>query len=229
MRVSFCIPAHNEETLIGATVAALAAAARELRLDHEIVVACDACTDGTTAAAQRAGARTVEVDHRQISKTRNSAANATTGEPGDVLIFVDADTVVPVDSVRQALAAIAGGAVGGGAGLRFDGHVPLYGRILLPPLLWLFRVLRLTGGAFFFCTRRAFAAAGGWDESVFAGEEVDLARLMHKQGRFVIVREPVITSGRKLRTHTARDMFGVMGRAIIKPSLRRGREGLELW
>ena len=33
--------------------------------------------------------------------------------------------------------------------------------MILPPLLILFRAAKFTGGAFLFCTREAFAAAGG--------------------------------------------------------------------
>ena len=53
----------------------------------------------------------VAVNHRQIAATRNAGAKAATGE---LLIFVDADTVVTEAAVRAAVAAMRVGAVGGG-------------------------------------------------------------------------------------------------------------------
>ena len=79
------------------------------------------------------------------------------------MIFVDADTVVPVETVRQTLDALRAGAVGGGAGAAFDGAVPFYARLMLPAIVTLFRVLRLTGGAYFFCTREAGRHERTWD------------------------------------------------------------------
>ena len=69
----------------------------------------------------------------------------------------------------------------------------------------------------------------GWNEQVFAGEEIDLALGLKKQGRFVIVREPVVTSGRKVRTHSAGEILGMMARGLLRPSIRKSREGLEIW
>lgn len=45
----------------------------------------------------------------------------------------------------------------------------------------------------------------------------------------MIVREPVVTSGRKLRTHSSREMLGVFAKAIMHPSAVKGREGLEFF
>src|SRR6185503_6725156 len=115
---------------------------------------------------------------------------------GDILIFVDADTVVPPRAVLEAAAAIKAGAIGGGAGITFDGWVPWYAHAMLWPTLLLFRVFRYTGGCFLFCTRAAYDASGGWSEEVYAGEEILMAQSLKRQGRFVIIRTPVITSGR---------------------------------
>jgi hypothetical protein len=43
-------------------------------------------------------------------------------------------------------------------------------------LLWLFRRLRFTGGCFLFSTRAAFEAVGGFDETLYASEELTLCR-----------------------------------------------------
>lgn len=230
MLVSFVIPAHNEERLIGATIGAIHAAARaaiQPPSEYEIVVADDASTDGTRALAESMGARVVSHDRRQISATRNLGARLARGER---LVFVDADTRVTPAAIAFALRAMDRGAVGGGGAVRFDGRVPLYARVFLFVLTIVFRLLRLTGGAFFFCRRDALEAVGGWDESVFAGEEIELAKALKRHGRFVVVAHPVVTSGRKLRTHTAWEVLGILPRAIWHgPAMMRNRDGLDLW
>ena len=225
--ISFIIPAYNEARLLGATLEALHAAARTLGEPYEVVVADDASTDQTALVARRHGARLVSVSHRQIAATRNSGAREAKGE---LFVFVDADTIVNDAVVRSALEAWRGGAVGGGAAARFDGVVPLYARMLLPVLVRLFRAARLAAGCFLFCTRSAFVAVGGFDETFFGGEEVIMSRALKRRGRFVILRDAVTTSGRKLRTHSAREVLAVMFRVALRGTgAVRRREGMELW
>lgn len=223
--ISFVIPAHNEAPLIGATVRALHEAAAGL--EHEVIVSDDGSTDGTGEMAQREGAKVVRIESRHIAAARNAGAKASRGE---MLVFVDADTIVPRESVRQAVRAIERGAVGGGAGIRFDGWVPGYLRVAMVVLVWVFRVLRLAGGCFVFCRREVFEAAGGWDEKFFVGEEIHLVRALKRYGRFVVIREPVITSGRKLRTYSLRELLATLFRIARRGrSAGMSREGTEMW
>jgi len=224
--VSFVIPAHDEEAVLGSTLATLFASAREVGRPFEVVVVDDASTDRTVEIAHRHGARTVSVDHRQIARARNSGAEAAQGE---VLIFVDADTLVSPAPIRSALRALESGAVGGGALTRFDGgHWTL--RALLGLFVFFLRRLGLACGCFLFCRRADFERVGGFDVELFAGEEIRLSRALGKRGRFVALRESVLTSSRKLRTHSVREILS----AALLP-LRRGRrayrdrEGLEVW
>jgi glycosyltransferase involved in cell wall biosynthesis len=220
--LSFVVPAHNEAELIGGTLAALHAAAQLVGQPYEIIVVDDASTDRTAALARDQGARVTQVNCRNIAATRNAGAREASGE---WLFFVDADTVVPSRALDAALRALRQGAIGGGAGVRFDGPVPLYARILervvLPLLLPL---LKMAPGCFLFCTRQAYVGAGGFDESRSWAEEVIFSNRLKRQGRFVMLREFVITSGRKVRTHSALDLLCVGFR------LARGQpEGLDFW
>jgi cellulose synthase/poly-beta-1,6-N-acetylglucosamine synthase-like glycosyltransferase len=199
--ISFVIPAHNEAELIGRTISAIHKSARAAGEAFEVIVVDDGSDDRTGAIAQELGARVVAVNFRQIAATRNAGARASTG---DLLFFVDADTMVTEGAVRAAVRSMRSDAVGGGSAVRFDGPVPLYATILermvLPVLL---PVLRLAPGCFLFCTRRAYLAAGGFDETLFWSEEVAFGKRLKRQGRFVILKEFVITSGRKLRAISA--------------------------
>jgi glycosyltransferase involved in cell wall biosynthesis len=225
--ISFIVPAYNEEQLLGRTLTALTAAARALGQPFEVVVVDDASTDRTATIARRSGARVVRVQHRQIAATRNAGARAANG---DLFIFVDADTVVTEGAVAAAVGAMRRGAAGGGCAFRFDGRLPLYGRIMAAVANPLYRALRLASGCFLFCTREAFRAAGGFDEGLFGGEEAAMSRALRRQGRFVVLRQHVTTSGRKMRAHSAREVLGLLARlALTGPTSIRRREGLDLW
>ena len=225
--ISFIVPAFNEERLLGATLDALHVAARALGDPYELVVADDASTDRTALVAQQHGAQLVRVAHRQIAATRNAGARAATGE---LLIFVDADTLVNEAVVRAAVQAMREGAVGGGAAIRFDGRVPWLARLSLPLLVVFFRIAGLAAGCFVFSTRAAFEAVGGFDESYFGAEELVFSRALKRQGAFVILRQEVTTSARKLRMHSVGEVLLTMLRLALRgPKAVRQRQGMEFW
>jgi glycosyltransferase involved in cell wall biosynthesis len=225
--ISFVIPAYNEELLLGRTLAAVNDAARASGQPFEIVVADDASTDRTVAVAREHGARVVSVHHRQIAATRNAGAREA---EGDVLIFVDADTEVSRGAVRSAVEAMRGGAVGGGCAFRFDGRLPLYGRLLEAITVPLYRAMGLASGCFLFCTREAFCSVGGFEEELFGAEEYAMSRALRRRGRFVVLRATVTTSGRKLRAYSAREILGLLARlALSGPKAVRQRKGMDIW
>ncbi len=224
--ISFVIPAHNEERLLGRTLEAIHAAAVAAGEPYEIIVADDASTDETARVAAAHGARVVAAGRRQIAATRNRGA-AEAG--GDLLVFVDADTVVNEAVLRAAIAAWRAGAVGGGCAFHFEGPVPRYARILQPVFVRLMRVARLAAGCFIFCARPAFEAVGGFDERLFGAEEAVMSRALRRQGRFVVLRQAVVTSGRKLRAHSPWEIIRVLGSIALRPSRLQARDGLEIW
>jgi glycosyltransferase involved in cell wall biosynthesis len=225
--MSFIVPAHDEALLIGATLDALHAAARGLRLDYEIIVADDASTDDTAVIAEAAGARVVRVAHRHIAATRNAGARAA---GGDRFVFVDADTLIDATVLGAAMQALDAGVSGGGCTVRMLGVLRWYERLAMALVVPVFRIIRIAPGCFQFCTRSAFEAVGGYDESYFAAEDIVMSRALARLGRFVILRESVATSDRKLRTHPMTDhlrlalRFAWRGRRVL-----RSRGDLALW
>jgi glycosyltransferase involved in cell wall biosynthesis len=225
--ISFIIPAYNEEQLLARTLTSIHDAAKPLGARYEIVVANDASTDRTAAIAEQQGARVITVNHRQIAATRNSGGRASAG---DVLIFVDADTIVNSAAVSGAIEAIKTGAIGGGCAFRFDGMLPLYARIMALVAIPIYRHLRLASGCFLFCTRAAFDGVGGFDEKLFGAEELAMSRALGRYGRFVILRQYVTTSGRKVRAYSGREILGFLLRmAFTGRTAVRQRQGLDLW
>jgi glycosyltransferase involved in cell wall biosynthesis len=225
--ISFVVPAYNEERLLARTLAAIHTAARELARPYELIVVDDASTDQTAAIAEASGARVVRGAWRQIARVRNAGAKASAGE---ILIFVDADTIVPPTTLRATTAALDHGAIGGGASVYIDGKLPLWVRLFMRPFRLAFRIGRLAAGCYVFSRRSDFEAVGGFDERLYAAEELALSRALGRRGRFVVLSEPVMTSGRKVRTHRSSEvvrlLFGFLrhGTRLLKK-----REGLTLW
>lgn len=225
--VSFVIPAHNESALIGATLDALHIAAAAACLDYEVVVVDDASDDSTATIARARHARVITVAHRHIAAARNAGARATSGAR---LVFVDADTHVNVDVVTAAILALEAGASGGGATVRLLGPLSWHERLAIGVFVRLLRMARIAPGCFLFCSRAAFDAVGGFDETYFAGEDVAISRALRRYGRFVLLRETVATSERKLRTFTPSDHLRLLWRLLWRGrAMLRSRDALDLW
>jgi glycosyltransferase involved in cell wall biosynthesis len=226
--LSFIVPAYNEEHELPGALAAIRAAAETAGQPFEIIVVDDASTDSTAEIARAAGAKVVPVHFRQIAAVRNAGAIAARG---DVLFFVDADTWISSGHVLGALSALDAGCAGGGAPVVTEGRVPLWGRVFVRIFsAFYFGMAGLGAGAFLFTSRENFRAIGGFDADLFAGEEVAFTVALRKLGRFQLLREPIVTSGRKLRMHSAafilKRAFELMvgGRRAVQ-----SRDKLDLW
>ena len=226
-QISFIVPAHNEEQGLAATLESIHRAAQALGLSHELLVVNDSSSDRTGEIARLAGARVQEVSFRQISATRHAGAVASRGQ---LLFFVDADTLVNPEVVGAAISAMEGGAQGGGCMFRFDGHPPLSVQLFQKALQLLCRPFGLSSGCFLFCTRAAYDACGGFNLNLFATEEFDFALRIRRLGRFAVLPQLVTTSGRKLRTHGFWDFAKMLLQLIrLGPRALRSREGLDIW
>ena len=115
IRLSFVIPARNEEALIGESLEGILAsvarasgvARRELWLpdtSFEVIVADDGSEDATpvivSTFADDVGVRWIPCTGRTCAAARNAGAAVSSGR---VLCFVDADTIVPENAVQRIL------------------------------------------------------------------------------------------------------------------------------
>jgi glycosyltransferase involved in cell wall biosynthesis len=223
--ISIIIPAYNEEALLDGTLDAARAAAETLGSPYEIIVVDDGSTDRTAKIAAEHGARVVGVNVRHIAAARNAGARVAVG---DLLIFVDADTLVTPEVLQRAVASVREGAVGGGAGARQDSNDPPWGPAVFGFAAWLMRTAGWAAGCFMFVRADVFHLAGGFDERYFASEEIHLSRAVKKHGRFVILRDKVITSGRKGRLFTGREVLSQFVRTLWPANLKR-RDRLGIW
>jgi glycosyltransferase involved in cell wall biosynthesis len=99
--VGVVVPAHDEETLLPACLAALDRVAGGIGVPVSVLVVADTCTDGTAAAARACGARVIAIGARNVGAARAAGMaellRLTAGvNPSAVwLATTDADTVVP--------------------------------------------------------------------------------------------------------------------------------------
>jgi len=230
---SIVVPAYNEEALLPATLARLRQAMALLPPRGEVVVCDNNSTDRTAEVARAAGARVVFEPRNQIARARNAGARAAEGR---FLVFVDADTLVAPELLREALDRLADGAAcGGGSTVAMDPvGSPLEQRALAR---WngFSRRTRLAAGSFLFVLRDAFFAAGGFPESVYASEEIWLSRAVKRWGRarglpFVILDgHPVVTSGRKGEWYPPALLLLTVLVLVLFPFLLRSRTFCWLW
>ncbi|MEX2576573.1 MAG: glycosyltransferase [Halofilum sp. (in: g-proteobacteria)] len=224
--VSIVIPAHDEERALPVTLAHLTAALAQSGIAGEIIVVDNASADRTAEIAREHGAKVVLEPHRQISRARNTGARHAAAP---YLMFVDADTRPPAELMHRALAELDAGACGGGALIAFDDEPnALYRRGLT---LWnaVSRRFNWAAGCFVFARREAFEAIGGFDERVYAGDEVTFSRGVRRWGRsrqrpFVIIEDPPVrTSARKAHWFTPTQHLLMMLLALVPFALRSRR------
>ncbi len=105
--IAIVVPAHNEEDLLPACLASVAAASKHPNLGGEAVetyVVLDDCTDGTEAVAKRFVVQTIPIRARNVGRARALGAAAALADGARWLAFTDADSSVPEDWLSRQLA-----------------------------------------------------------------------------------------------------------------------------
>lgn len=228
------IPAYNEEAYLADTLDAARRAMDAVPFTGERIVVDNNSSDATARIAREHGAdRVVFEPHNQIARARNAGARETGAE---WLVFVDADTRISGETLRIALEALSSGTVAaGGARIVMDQPVSPVVRWLLENWNRVAENFDYAAGSFFFCRRDAFDAVGGFDESVYAGEEVWLARRVKRWARRhglafrVISDPPVETSGRKSEWFSTADFLKQLALIFLLPWATRNRRLCRMW
>ena len=196
MKLTVIVPAFNEEACLAGTLHGINEAVARLRarpgVDADVVVVDNASVDATGAIARRYGATVVQEPVQGIARARNSGVRSATG---GVLVFIDADVMVPcslLDAIGETMRDST--CVGGGVDVDYRPR-RAFVRLYLRAWRLLARVTGMVQGAVQFCRKDAFAEVGGYDEGVWIGEDVDfywsLRKLAGRTGRHVrLLREP---------------------------------------
>jgi rSAM/selenodomain-associated transferase 2 len=188
MKLSVVIPTLNEAGEIGACLQALA----PLRgRGHEVIVADGGSDDGTPAIARALCDRVIAAPRGRASQMNAGAR----GARGDALVFLHADTRLPVRADELILDALKSRPWG-----RFD--VTIEGRHRLLAIVACAMNLRsrltgiATGDQAIFVRRDAFVTAGGFD-AIPLMEDIALCKRLKRVSRPLCLSERVVTSGRR--------------------------------
>jgi glycosyltransferase involved in cell wall biosynthesis len=190
MRLSVIIPAFNEERVLPRTLDHLREAVGHIgavsERDVETIVVDNASSDRTGEIALDYGAKVILIPEHNIARVRNAGACAASG---DLLVFLDADTLIPRSLLGRIMQEMDDPSCLGGA--VDTEYRPV--RPLIRADLHLWRLIGLwlgmAQGAVQFCRRGAFSALRGYDESIYMGEDVDfywrLSRFARARGERV--------------------------------------------
>ncbi len=227
--VSVIVPAFNEAELIGETLKAINEATKGRHEHFEVVVVNDSSTDETKAIAESAGAKVVDVELRNIGAVRNAGAKFASGE---YLIFVDADTIIPPETLAATVEALNAGALGGGASVSLESvPIPWYKYWLFPLMKTIWQSMGgWAAGCYMYCRAEVFEQIDGFPEEYFAAEELFFSRKIKALGKFVLLPESVITSSRKFHDYSIWSLLGFVAVPLLSgpTGAFKSQRGLEI-
>jgi glycosyltransferase involved in cell wall biosynthesis len=184
-RVSFVIPALNEEENVGRTIESIHQASGKASLDYEVILMDHGSTDRTREIAREHGAEVVEHPFGTIGGLRNAGAERASGR---ILVFLDADVVLTeewAESIGPVLERVDAGApiITGSHCSPPDSRNPIlrfwFGAMAHDP-----RNTHL-GTGHLILSRRRFDEIGGFDATLQTGEDYEFCDRARKTGMAV--------------------------------------------
>ncbi len=196
MKLTIIIPAFNEEAYLPSTLDSIQTAAAHLRSDSDAeidtIVVDNNSKDNTAAVAQSKGAKVVHEPVQGIARARNAGAEHA---DGDVLVFVDADVILPPTLLAEIHTAMSDPAcVGGAVDVEYRPRRRSM-RVYLRAWWLLSRLTGMAQGATQFCRKSVFDEVGGYDEKAWIGEDADFFWALKKyakrtSGTVRFIKEP---------------------------------------
>jgi rSAM/selenodomain-associated transferase 2 len=189
--LSIVIPVLDEEAEITDALAALA----PLRARGvETIVVDGGSRDRTLALARPLADHVIQASRGRAVQMNAGAAAA---KPGDVLLFLHADTRLPADADRLVLEGIErSGRRWGRFDVRISGRHPLLRVVARLMNIRSRRTGIATGDQAIFVTRDWFDAVGGFPDIPLM-EDVALSQALRRRGKPLCLRPCALTSGRR--------------------------------
>ncbi|UCF91448.1 MAG: TIGR04283 family arsenosugar biosynthesis glycosyltransferase [Desulfobacterales bacterium] len=187
-RISVIIPTLNEAGNITQTLSLLGGG-RNL----EIIVVDGGSEDGTVEKARSMGATVLTTTASKARQMNSGAAAAS----GDILVFLHADTQLPVNFEESIQNSLAQNRMAAGAfRLRIDSEVPAL-RFIERVANWRARRLQMPyGDQAIFVSKALFDEIGGFPDFPIM-EDFELIRRLRKKGTIFILPQCVLTSPRR--------------------------------
>ena len=236
MHLSIVIPAFNEERLIERCLQSISASLaenRKRRFTSEIIVVDNNSTDNTANLARQAGAQVVFEPINQIGRARNAGATQATG---DWLLFLDADSELNPGLLADILRLIEDGkSVGCGSTLLMHG-LPWWANWTLKLWTGTSILFRWAAGALVVCRSDAFRDVGGFNQELYAADEITLSEQLKQWGRkrglqfTILTKHPLVTSSRKVALYSGREIAGQILRVLLHPHRTlQDKKELSIW
>ncbi|MDO8893889.1 glycosyltransferase [Nitrosomonas sp.] len=236
MHLSIVIPAFNEELLILDCLNSIQEsvnANQKPGFTHEVIVVDNNSTDKTAELATQAGAKVEFEPINQIGRARNTGAAVATG---DWLLFVDADSLLNPGMVTDILQMIEGGKHVGCGSVMHMPNLPWWGNAAMQLWTVLSVTFRWASGALVVCRADAFRDVGGFNQELFAADEIDLSQLLKQWGRkhglkfTILTRHPLVTSPRKVLLYSGREIAGQIFSVLFNPrKTLQDKKKLPIW
>jgi len=219
MSISVIIPTLNEAATIGKVLSSMAPESAA-----EIIVVDGGSSDGTAAIVQQSGAALLSSKPGRAAQLNQGAAHAS----GDILLFLHADTFLPVGFdrlIRDAL--LEPGVAGGAFSLSLENaNLPL--KIIAFSANLRSHFLQLPyGDQALFTTKTVFEKTGGFPDLPIM-EDYQFVDNLRKYGKIVTLQQCVISSARRwqnmgiLRTTIINQLI-VLGYHLGVPPTRLSR------
>ena len=204
-KFSIIIPAYNEEMYIENTLKSI-----PKNKETEIIVVCNACTDNTEIIAKKY-AKVISLKEKNVSKARNIGAKES---KGNILIFLDADTCLTKNSLKEIESSLNYSSIGTCKVL--PDNKKLKYRIAMK-IKNLFLWFPWTSGIIY-CNKKIFKKINGFNENLTINEDSDFVKRAVKYGKFSIADSYVINSMRRFEKYglIKTSLFWI--KEAIKPS-----------
>ncbi|MBI3955183.1 glycosyltransferase [Candidatus Gottesmanbacteria bacterium] len=206
--VSVIVPTKNEEKLIRKCLSSLVS--QETNSQYEIIAVDSSSTDKTIDIIKQFPVRLIKTDKKGKSLARQIGANMAFG---DILIFTEADCVVPNGWLERIISTYDNNPkiIGIGGTYRFDSTIWWLRNFSFPIIIgseYIFRIIfghhsfRATN---FSILKKVLREVNGFDVTKRELDDVDLSRRTHRLGR--ILFDPnlcVTTSDRRFKNRTGK-------------------------
>jgi len=182
--ISVVIPAYDEEQYLPETLERITKALSVAARPSEVIVVDNDSQDGTKQVAIALGANVVLEKEHNIAKVRNAGARSSSG---DVLIFIDADTLVP-ETLFHKIADVMEDekCFGGAVSVEYEDFRRKWMRSYLAGWKLGGKFFNMAQGAAQFCRKSVFEDLEGYDQTIFMGEDIEfywrLAKYAKRQG-----------------------------------------------